>query len=660
MLKIITYIEDFINRFKSSHKWMFWAILTLFILSLMPLLYIARYNHPSADDYHFASAPAHVWQATGSIIQTVKVSFEYMKEYYAYIQGTFVAVFFMGLQPLVFGENFYMVGSFLLIIGLAASTLFFLKVVLIDFFKTDIYTGGIIALAFTLISIQFIISPVEAFYWYTGSMFYILFHSAALVMFSLILLSQKTQKQSKTIICTVISSILAFLIGGGNFITALTATLILGLILVYRIALCRSKWIIPLVCFIFICISFTISAVSPGNDFRQQFFGERMDPLMAVLSSFRYSSLFITTHISAPVWIAFGCIATVIHRAVKNSGYSFRYPGIVTAILYGVYSSTFVPNLYTGASYGPLRVLNINYLSFLFFLLFSILYWCGWISRIMNNKVPANENLKAVKSVVHEVLVLCLIIGCFMSVSLSFNTISGISAMRSIMTGEAAKYHSEHIRRREIVRDPRFPNVALNALTFQPYTIFFDDITPFTTHGANVAMAGFYGKESIRLMDHLSPYHIGDTVNFGSSYDEFDSPRRYFVFGLEHWSGFDYTWSNDNAALFRAGLDTPVDSDLQLDLTVSIYQHNNEYVGQTIRLYVDSAYVDEVFLLGGGNDIFHSITFNIPKELVSERNFLEFFLEFPDAYHPIEIWDDSTDEDLRAIGFRYILLTEHP
>jgi len=487
-------------------------------------------------------------------------------------------------------------------------------------------------------------------------------------MFSLILLSQKTEKQKILIIYTIISSILAFLVGGGNFITALTSAIILGLIFVHRLIFCRSKWIVPLISLFFIGISLLISTMAPGNDYRQQLIGERMDPISAVLSSFRYAALFITTHIKAPAWFAFGCLTTVIYRAVKNSEYSFRYPGIVTAVLFGVYTSTFVPNVFSWGTYGPLRVLNINYIAFLLFLLFSIIYWCGWISRIVNKMASMSENdsgviiqnLKTIKSAVHEVLLICFIVGCLFWLSLSLTTITSVSATRSIVNGEARVNHIEHLRRREILRDPQLSSVALRALTYQPYLLFFDDITYYPTDGRNIAMAYYYRKDSVRKTYELPLYHIGDTVVFGFEQDEFDSARRYFVYGLNDWSGNDFTWSNLEGAFFRAALEAPVNSDLQLDMIVMIYEHNEQYVGQTLKLFVDDIYVDEVFISNGGSEVFYNIIFDIPKDFVSGRNFVEIKFEFPDAYVPIDIWDDSIDEEIRAIGFKSILLTESP
>jgi hypothetical protein len=271
-----------------------------------------------------------------------------------------------------------------------------------------------------------------------------------------------------------------------------------------------------------------------------------------------------------------------------------------------------------------------------------------------------SRNQKIVKSAILEFLVIGLIAGCVMLISQSFTTVTSVSAARSIMNGEAKGYHSEQLRRREISRDPEFSNIALDSLTFIPYVLFFDDLTYYPEHGFNKAMAEFYGKASIRLIYDLSLYHVGDTVNFGLAHDEFDSSRRYFVFGLDHLSNQDFTLSSGNAAMFRGALEASVDTDLQLNMTVNIYQHNEMYAGQSIMLYVNGFYIDEVFLSFGGTDVFHNITFNIPRDFVTGRNFIELMFEFPDAYEPMEEWEDSTDDELRAIGFKSITLTQYP
>ena len=49
-----------------------YIVLAAFIISLIPLVVIAFFNHPSADDFSFSQLPAHTWEQTHSISQTLQ------------------------------------------------------------------------------------------------------------------------------------------------------------------------------------------------------------------------------------------------------------------------------------------------------------------------------------------------------------------------------------------------------------------------------------------------------------------------------------------------------------------------------------------------------------------------------------------------------------
>ena len=95
-----------IIHFRLPEKVAFWLALAAVVLMLVPMLLVARYNVPCADDYHFG-APTHAaWQATHSLAAVVKAAGEKVAERYANWQGTYSAMFLMALQPAVFGNGF--------------------------------------------------------------------------------------------------------------------------------------------------------------------------------------------------------------------------------------------------------------------------------------------------------------------------------------------------------------------------------------------------------------------------------------------------------------------------------------------------------------------------------------------------------------------------
>lgn len=46
-----------------------YILTTIFILSLIPLYIIGKYNHPSVDDYYYGVETSATWNATGSIVE---------------------------------------------------------------------------------------------------------------------------------------------------------------------------------------------------------------------------------------------------------------------------------------------------------------------------------------------------------------------------------------------------------------------------------------------------------------------------------------------------------------------------------------------------------------------------------------------------------------
>lgn len=56
-----------------------YVITIIFILSLIPLYIIGKYNHPSVDDYYYGVETAKVYRDTGSVSQVISTSFDEMK-----------------------------------------------------------------------------------------------------------------------------------------------------------------------------------------------------------------------------------------------------------------------------------------------------------------------------------------------------------------------------------------------------------------------------------------------------------------------------------------------------------------------------------------------------------------------------------------------------
>lgn len=61
------------NKFTKLQPYIFFAIL---LLSLIPLIWLGRYNYPTGDDYYYGAEAHLAWQQTGSIFQTIALFVE--------------------------------------------------------------------------------------------------------------------------------------------------------------------------------------------------------------------------------------------------------------------------------------------------------------------------------------------------------------------------------------------------------------------------------------------------------------------------------------------------------------------------------------------------------------------------------------------------------
>ena len=482
-----------------------------FLISLIPLIYITRYSNPSADDFSYGNHTVHTWRETGSILQTLSAAVEGTRHVYNTWQGSFVAVFLMTLHPAVFNESLYMIGPIILLLGFIAATMLLLKVIFMDFLKIDKCSYGILAIVFTFISIQFVFCPVEGFYWYNSAMYYTGFHSVSLILFSLTLLSLKSVKIKQNIYSIAVPT-LGFLVGGGNFVTALTSSVIMALILTYCIFIKRCNWLVPLLGTLMVCSALVIAVLAPGNAVRQEYF-QNMNPVLAILASFEYAFTFISLVISAPIWLAFACLVPITYKATQKSGFAFRHPILITGLMYGVYASTFTPNLYSWSSFGPARVVNINFFAFLFFMLFSIVYCNGSIYRYIKRKAPSPTVIKCKSKsknvlnglienpILTSILVIFFIMGCVHASLADIDSITSISATRSLVIGEARTYHDEFLARLKILRNPKIRHAELHEFTVTPHILFHTlDITTNSSVWPNTALAQFYNKDSVVLI----------------------------------------------------------------------------------------------------------------------------------------------------------------
>lgn len=470
----------------------FYLLTAVFVLSLIPLFIIARYNAAAADDYHYGIWVHSVWKNTHSLASTLKAAYDKARVTYYEWQGTFSAIYVFSLQPAVFGDKFYCLVPVIMLGGLISSTLFFCRA-----FFGEVFGGGrsslFIALVWLFVGIQMLPGAVEGFYWYNGSSYYTLFYSFSLFMFGLLIMFVKASSPAKKWTSFAGVCIFAFIIGGGNYITALITVLIF-IISIAVLLICRNKSAyFALIPFALLLTAFFLSIAAPGNAIRQSYY---TPPgfWKTIGSSFSYSfeSLKYEANLMLLPWIVL--LIPIFWHTASNSNFSFPLPPLVLVFTFCLYAAQFAPPMYAMGYVAGKRLENIIFYSYVFFLIFNVFYIVGWCSKKFSG-----EKLDIVMN--STVLPLLLL-----AVSLTFMAgydampqkyVTTLSAVDSLRSGEAQAYYKECEKRLHILENPSIQDAIFAPYVNKPYLLYFDDISDDKNDWRNLSVTYFYGKESV-------------------------------------------------------------------------------------------------------------------------------------------------------------------
>jgi len=200
--------------------------IVLFLISLIPILWVSFYSHPVFDDFsyskyvHFA-----VLDPDSSLFSLIKGALREVKESYHTWQGTFSAIFLFAFQPGVYKIPCYWLTAFIMIGSLTFSSIYLWIVIVSTIFKTRKELAVIIALLLLEMQIQFVPDIKEAFYWWNGTIYYTFFFSLLLVEIGVLIQLWNAKKHISLLVIS--ATLLGIVIGGGNYSSALICSVLL-------------------------------------------------------------------------------------------------------------------------------------------------------------------------------------------------------------------------------------------------------------------------------------------------------------------------------------------------------------------------------------------------------------------------------------------------
>ena len=477
---------------KKFYSFVFFLILILLFILLIPILYIAKYNVPSADDFSF-SCETHAAIINGkSIIGIIAGAFSKVKDVYFSWQGTFAAVFMMALQPSIWGFSYYSLTTWIMLISLLGGIFFLCYRLFSGIFQIQKAVSGIIASVISIACIQFVPFANQSFYWYNGSVYYTFTFGVLLTMYAVnigyILYGGVWR--------IILMSVLSVVIGGSNYVTALLSFVISLSIILTLIFRKDKKWIILLIPFIIFLLSFTISILAPGNAVRQEDRPDHPGAIQAILLSFKYSSINLFS------WADLRFLACMLfllpflyHAAASCQFFSFPAPFLVSFFSYCLYSSAFTPHLYALASDGPDRLKNIIYFLLIFLTVINLFWWCGWISHRFGKH---NKNCSTTSYFFPYFLFsVGAVLSIVCAIFISHESLTSVLALNELRSGEAKSYYEEALQRQTLLEDPSIQDCEFDPFDNMPYLLFFTDMSDDPTDFQNEDTCTYYEKNSI-------------------------------------------------------------------------------------------------------------------------------------------------------------------
>ena len=256
-------------------------LIVIYVLSLIPVLVIGKYDYPSADDFSMGLGTRLVYEATGSLFAVAgKILSETVRYYRTWI-GYFTSCLFTTVSPATFGEAWYALTPAVILLALHVGVAVFFYALMEKALGMNRYVRRCMTVLALFLMVQRMPEGslrVEAFYWYSGAGNYTLTFSAGLLYLAFYVLSVCGVRRKNRSLFLALACIMGFLAGGGNYLSALSFAVVSVLFAIYLLnmktrqgensrmgRLCVIGRLLPAA--LYLC-GFAVSCLSPGNRIR--------------------------------------------------------------------------------------------------------------------------------------------------------------------------------------------------------------------------------------------------------------------------------------------------------------------------------------------------------------------------------------------------------
>ncbi len=479
-----------------------WIVVFIVVITL-PMLYYSFFSYPLLDDFNNSITTKAVLETQEyAITALINAAITRVQDVYNSWQGTYTSVFIMTFQPGIFGEQYYFMTTWVLLIFTLFSFVYSGKKIL-NCLNVENKKAYFISLCIWFFYIQTMPDIKEGLFWFNGAMHYIPFLCLQLITMAILISGYKFGFSRTQII---LSALFGFLLSGGNQLTAFSNIFIIILINLYAVLIDKKiTKIKPLLIPLFVSLmGFAIMLLAPGNAIRQQA-AEAMGSVSPtvletiIASAIEYFDFAINDWFGVSQFLFFLFITPfVVNITKKLSGFKFRTLVLLFLAQYAVVCGMLC-TIYLGAShFGAGRVTNVIYAVFLISMIVIYGYLLGLLQEKEIIKVDFSVIPLFYKNLVSGVCSLVILIGIFLLGS-NFYQYSTSGMVLAEMRGNTHKIYQKQMEQRlELLNDDSIKDVVFES-HIKSFIFGEESLSENKDDWPNTAVAQYYGKDSVTL-----------------------------------------------------------------------------------------------------------------------------------------------------------------
>ncbi len=474
------------------------ACLVISFLIILPLFIIGIYGRPSIDDYNYSIYAHYALENGGNLWDVLEAAWNTDMEFYNNWQGLYTSAFLLALQPAIWGEQFYALTIFIVLLSIYAFIFLSVHILNKSFLQKSLlfsFTASTVLLAMLVLWLP---SAVQGLFWYNGAMNYTPWVFTNFFNICLLYHVSKNLKSKKSIALIVLSTVLSFLTSGGNHVTAFANILFLLFISIEFIF--RKKQYHTLAPLVAACIGFVIMYNAPGTAYRASFF-TRPSVFVTVVATAGRFAMHLFQWIDLQWLLSIVVITPIAFQiALKNKDKLPRRFPFFTIILSGVVLCGMIAvPFYSMGWFGEGRLTNVVYLTFLILSWYCYVLIIGFLVKrniIKTDKILSKKHVGLVCTIV-----VCIALVLMFMLPGDIGASNSLEAIYELKDGRAQAYAEVMDSRFAILNDPNVEVAYLRPLSNTPQLLCFSDISHNPDEWTNSALANYYHKKRVYLLD---------------------------------------------------------------------------------------------------------------------------------------------------------------